>query len=235
MRKDAETSETGRARLLERWIAVVGFQDGRSAGADLLARYAQPHRRYHTLRHLTEVLDVVDELADFAEDVDAVRLAAWFHDAIYEINIGGGATGTTSTSTSTSTSISISNEEASARLAESVLAALNVAAGRLSEVSRLVRMTEKHAVEAGDGNGAVLSDADLAILGASPERYEQYAQAVRQEYRAVPEDLFRAGRAAVLRSLLDQPALFQTPAARARYEERARENMRAEMTGRLSA
>ena len=233
MRDDAVTSRVGEvdevdeARLLSRWTALTGEQ-GRAAGIDLLARYAQPHRRYHTLRHLTEVLDVVDELAGFADDADAVRLAAWFHDAVYEVVIGGGGGGGGGTD-------QVSNEEASARLAESVLAELKVAEARACEVARLIRMTELHSVDADDRNGAVLSDADLAILAAGPARYGQYALAVREEYRAVPEDLFRAGRAAVLRGLLEQPVLFRTPAGRARYEDRARENMRAEMSLRLSA
>lgn len=207
----------GEARLFDRWAALTGPAAG-PAGVDLLVRYGEPHRKYHTVRHLTEVLDAVDELAEFADDADAVRLAAWFHDAIYEIDVGSAA-GT------------ISNEEASARLAESALRdALDVGAVRLAEVLRLIRLTERHSVGAGDRNGAVLSDADLAIR-ASPTRYAQYARAVREEYRAVPEDLFGAGRVAVLRGLLDESVLFRTPAARARYEERARQNMRAEIAG----
>jgi predicted metal-dependent HD superfamily phosphohydrolase len=39
---------------------------------DLIARYEEPHREYHKLRHLTEVLDIVDELA--AEAARLVRL-----------------------------------------------------------------------------------------------------------------------------------------------------------------
>lgn len=173
---------------------------------------------------MAEVLDMVDELAESAADADAVRLAAWFHDAVYEIGAGtaaGAAAG--------AAAVPVSNEEASARLAESVLTGLGIGGARVSEVLRLVRLTERHSVEAGDRNGAVLSDADLAILGAGAQRYEQYAQEVREEFRAVADDLFRAGRVAILKGLLDQPALFRTPAARARYDERARENMRAEI------
>lgn len=220
MSLDGAAGRIDEAPLLDRWTALTGPGAG-PAGADLLARYGQPHRRYHTVRHLAEVLDAVDELAEFADDADAVRLAAWFHDAVYEIHVGG-APG------------AISNEEASARLAAEVLRdAPDVGSGRLVEVLRLIRMTEGHSVEAGDRNGAVLSDADLAILGADPARYEQYAQAVREEYRAVPEDVFGPGRIAVLRGLLDESVLFRTPAARARLEECARGNMRAEIT-RLS-
>ena len=53
------------------------------AGDDLVSRWQAPERRYHDVEHLAEVLDGVDALAPFARDVAAVRLAAWFHDAVY--------------------------------------------------------------------------------------------------------------------------------------------------------
>ena len=62
-----------------------------AAGTDLLARYAEPQRRYHDQRHLAEVLAAVDRLAAEADDLDAVRLGAWFHDAVYEPRAEPGA------------------------------------------------------------------------------------------------------------------------------------------------
>src|SRR5690606_17676045 len=53
-------------------------------GADLLARWREPPRHYHTADHLAVVLAVVDEHRAHAADPDAVRLAAWYHDAIYD-------------------------------------------------------------------------------------------------------------------------------------------------------
>jgi predicted metal-dependent HD superfamily phosphohydrolase len=97
------------------------------------------------------------------------------------------------------------------------------------ETARLVRLTQAHKFEPGDRNAAVLCDADLAILGASPERYRQYAQEVRREYAEIPDEAFRPGRAEILRSLLEEPTLFRTAAARERYEERARANLTAEI------
>ena len=208
--------------LIERWVAVLGDGAGeRAAGRDLVARYEEPHRRYHTIRHLIEVLDVVDELADEAEAPAAVRLAAWFHDAVYESGARHGETGP-------------SNEEASARLAEQVLGGLGIGAARVAEAARLVRLTEKHEAEDGDRNAAVLFDADLAILAADRERYEEYALAVREEYREVPDELFRPGRAQILGALLSAPVLYRTPVARARFEDRARANVSAEIA-RLTA
>jgi predicted metal-dependent HD superfamily phosphohydrolase len=190
--------------LLDRWPGPGPI------GADLLRRYGEPHRRYHTTEHLAAVLDHVDELAAEAGDAEAVRLAAWFHDAVYDPSRGD-------------------NEERSAVLAERMLADTDLPAETIAEVARLVRLTTTHDPRDDDHNGAVLCDADLAILAAPPDRYAAYAASVREEYAAVPDDAFRAGRAEVLRSLLELPALFRTAPARERWEAAARHNLQTEL------
>ena len=82
-------------------------------------------------------------------------------------------------------------------------------AGNVDEVRRLVLLTAGHTATADDRNGAVLCDADLAILAAVPDAYDDYAVRVRAEYAHVPDELFRVGRATVLRQLLELPALFR--------------------------
>jgi predicted metal-dependent HD superfamily phosphohydrolase len=54
---------------------------------ELLARWSEPHRRHHDGAHLREVLDAVTLLAEhgLVFDRDAVDLAAWFHDAVYDV------------------------------------------------------------------------------------------------------------------------------------------------------
>jgi predicted metal-dependent HD superfamily phosphohydrolase len=54
---------------------------------DLLARWSGTHRKHHTVAHLHEMLDAIGRLAESGIEFDreAVELAAWFHDAIYEI------------------------------------------------------------------------------------------------------------------------------------------------------
>jgi predicted metal-dependent HD superfamily phosphohydrolase len=190
--------------LLPRWPGPEPL------GADLLRRYAEPHRRYHTTEHLAEVLDRVEELAGEADDAGAVRLAAWFHDAVYDPSRGD-------------------NEERSAVLATRMLADTDLPAATVAEVARLVRLTTTHDPAEGDRDGAVLCDADLAILAAPPERYAAYAAAVREEYAAVPDEAFRAGRAPILRSLLDLPALYRTAHGREHWEAAARHNARTEL------
>ncbi|MGW4534519.1 HD domain-containing protein [Nocardia sp. NPDC004340] len=195
--------------LLDRWTKLAGPQ-AQAVGEDLVRRYREPHRRYHTVEHLAAMLAVIDDLAADADDLDAVRYAAFFHDAVYAMD------GT-------------DNEEASARLAETALPALGVAPDQVAEVARLVRLTGGHHPDPADRNGAVLCDADLAILAADPAGYAAYTAAVRAEYVHVPDNLFRAGRAAVLAALAEGPALFRTPTALRRYEAAARANLAAEM------
>lgn len=181
---------------------------------NLLTRYQEPHRRYHTLTHLTAVLDHIDVLeqaeAGYAPDPALVRLAAWFHDAVYAPDRS-------------------ENEERSARLAERALPEAGVSAEGTAEVARLVRLTVTHAPAPDDLNGQVLCDADLAILAAPPDTYAAYTAAVREEYAFVPEDAFRQGRADVLRQLLALPQLFRTPYGTRQWEKAARANIAAEL------
>jgi predicted metal-dependent HD superfamily phosphohydrolase len=89
-------------------------------------------------------------------------------------------------------------------------------------------VTAGHATAPGDDDGALLCDADLSVLAQTPQRYADYTVKIRQEYAHVPEADFRAGRAAVLRALLDLPALFRRPEL-AGWEQPARANLRAEL------
>jgi predicted metal-dependent HD superfamily phosphohydrolase len=92
-------------------------------------------------------------------------------------------------------------------------------------------MTETHQPGDDDANGCALSDADLGILAAPRERYDEYVAAVRREYAHLPDDVFQAGRASVLRSLADKPALFHTGFAREQWEAAARANIERELAG----
>jgi predicted metal-dependent HD superfamily phosphohydrolase len=200
--------------LAEAWLrdcAAVGARgDVAGAGAELLARYAEPHRGYHDLAHLDEVLRNVDRLAEDADDVAAVRLAAWFHDAVYDPT-------------------ATDNEDASARLAARVLTGLRVADDVAERVADLVRLTAEHDPGA-DRDGAVLCDADLAILASDGPRYTTYADGVRAEYEHLDDAAFASGRARVLRSLLDRSTLFGTDYGRTTWEAAARDNLRAELS-----
>ncbi|WP_411071235.1 hypothetical protein [Streptomyces sp. cmx-4-25] len=206
--------------LLRRWNAtLLAARAGREGpdpapyGRNLLTRWAEPQRRYHTVDHLRAVLDRIDELADQGGEggeLELVRLAAWFHDAVYRPDRS-------------------ENEERSAVLAERALTEAGLTPHEVAEVARLVRLTVTHDPAEGDLNGETLCDADLAVLASAPDAYAEYAAAVREEYGFVPDAAFREGRAAVLRHLLDLPRLFRTPYGAAVWEQKARENVEREL------
>ena len=179
---------------------------------DLETRYAEPHRRYHTMAHIRHVLDEVDSLLAHhcVADPDAVRLAAWFHDAVYDPR-------------------SPTNEAESAELAARVLGATRHR-HRVPTVRRLVMATAGHQPGPERPSGrtagperppertaepggvavdeAVLVDADLAVLAGAEDAYDRYVAAVRAEFAHVDDAGWRAGRAAFVESMLARPRLF---------------------------
>ena len=181
------------AELLLRWDATLPRQP--ELGEQLIRRYSEPHRHYHTTEHLIHVLTMIDRLAD-DHDLFLVQLAAWYHDAVYAIPAG-----------------QVSNEEASARLALRELSWVGLEQEDLNQVARLVRLTETHLPGPRDPEGELLCDADLAILAADPADYTDYVAAIRAEYSQVPEEAFLAGRLAVLTDLADRE-IFRTAKGR---------------------
>ena len=192
------------------WAALAGDSpSSRTEWAALVAAWGEPHRRYHDLAHLAAVLGLVGQL-DGATDPDAVRLAAWYHDVVYDPTRRD-------------------NEKVSAQRARAGLRGL-VPDERIAEVERLVLLTAGHDPGPEDANGAVLCDADLAVLAGPPDAYVAYASAVREEYAHLSDEEFTAGRIAVLESLLELPVLYRTPEAARQWTDTARANLTAELT-----
>lgn len=199
------------------WHRVVG--GGHDHHLDsVLARHREPHRHYHTATHVVRVCRHVDLIAAAhpVPDTDAVLAAAVYHDAVYDTTAAHGH-----------------NERASAALAAQVLHDVGWTASRCAEVERLIGLTVGHPVADGfadhDPAGAVLVDADLAILGADPADYSAYVTGVRAEYGHVGDEAWRTGRAAVLLGFLDRSAIYATTTMRAERESRARANLTAEL------
>jgi predicted metal-dependent HD superfamily phosphohydrolase len=184
-------------------------------GSDLLRRLAEPHRAYHTARHLEELLRALEDIEHSREitarQATLARVAGWFHDAVYDTTAAGGT-----------------NEADSAALAVRDLSALGLARRDVEAVRDIVLGSELHELPS-DPLSAAFHDADLWILSAPAQRYAEYTAQVRREYAAVPTDAFRTGRAAILRPLLARESIFATGVARSRWEDRARHNLTREL------
>lgn len=180
---------------------------------DLVARHDAPGRHHHVFAHASSVVDAVLSLHSPGDAWAPVVLAAWFHDAVYDPTSPAGT-----------------DEGASALLATQTLTRLGAPHTVTGEVARLVCLTADHAPAVGDRNGALLCDADLAVLAEDEERYDAYVAGVRAEYGHVSDDDWRVGRRAVLRSFLDRPVIFRTIPGRERWEPRARINISRELS-----
>ena len=179
--------------------------------AELLRAHSEPHRHYHTLTHIAELLQCLEEHGG-ASDRDAVSLAILFHDVMYD-------------------SASRDNEEESAELAAERLTALGFPPSLIIKVDHYIRAT-RHSLPArqhDDPDLNLLLDLDLSILAAPPDRYAAYVRAIREEYRAVPQDIFAAGRRQMLESFLARKQIYLTERPRALWEAPARANLAAEL------
>ncbi|MEB3291872.1 MAG: hypothetical protein VKJ24_01805 [Synechococcales bacterium] len=183
--------------------------------------YLHPDRAYHNLTHVAEVLQAIAQFSQPSDrsqlqdahanaEIDAALLfAVWFHDVIYDSKAND-------------------NEEKSAILAETVLTSLSISKTIVQTVQDLVLATKRHCAN-GNPLAEVLLDADLAILGQSPDRYQAYARAIRQEYAWVPDDAYGQGRGQVLQGFLQRDRLYYTAIAYQLYEQPARNNLLAEL------
>jgi predicted metal-dependent HD superfamily phosphohydrolase len=176
---------------------------------DLIARYSEPHRKYHTIQHLDECFDKLRELRADAVHPEEIELALWFHDAIYDVRRQD-------------------NEARSAQLARSAIRAAGLPTAVADRVHAMVMSTRHDAAPSGTDE-RILVDVDLSILGAAPERFDEYERQVREEYRWVPGPVFRARRRSILQGFLDRPTIFNTQAFIDAYEAQARANIERSM------
>lgn len=179
--------------------------------ARLAAAYQAPTRHYHTLRHIETLLDRAAAVPML--DLPVVELAIWFHDAVYH-------------------ALKPDNEARSAAEALAFLRDSALEPVRQQRVAFLIQRTTDHTQPQPPDDADLLYflDADLSILSASEANYQAYARQIRQEYRRVPDLLYRPGRRKLLANMLAAPELFRTPGMRAELDAAARRNLTAELT-----
>lgn len=177
---------------------------------ELETHYQAPKRHYHNLQHLEALFQWTDKYEAALLDVETVHWAIWYHDIIYQARRQD-------------------NEEQSALLAQQRLAEIGVPAEKTEKVIAYIRATAQHLSVKAEGDLAYFLDFDLAILGASPTVYQNYAAAVRKEYAYVPGFLYRRGRKKVLRYFLASEALYRTNELKDLLEGSAFQNLQWEL------
>ncbi|WP_193721641.1 hypothetical protein, partial [Georgenia subflava] len=183
----------------------------------LLDRWQAADRHFHNLRHLIDVLARVDELAEETHHPDTVRLAAWYHGAVFS-----------SVARKAYSRSGGEDEEASAELATAELGALGVPERVTARIGELILNLKRHEASRRDIDCLALCDADLAVLASEPQKYQAYRKAVRAEYAHLPARHYVEARTAIVTKLLNRRDIFVSPMG-AQWEDAARENLSAEL------
>lgn len=193
--------------LFQRWalLCQTAGLDDIAEGEKIINCYAGNGLAYHNLDHLGDCLDKLLARKSEARDPIAVELAIWFHDAIYDPHASD-------------------NEEQSAHLASQFLSGTDYH----QSVPDLIIAT-KHTDAPATPDEKLLCDIDLSVLGSPPERYRQYATAIRDEYSWVSDSDYRSGRTKVLEHFLARPSIYSLESSRKLYEAQAVQNLRAEI------
>ena len=184
----------------------------------LVNAYSLPDRHYHNLTHIECVLATIDRFDDL-KNPRAVYLAAWFHDFVYD-------------------SRASDNEAKSAVVGRKLLTNLGESIATIDRVEQLILATQGHQIDPADfpvgtlreRDRCIFLDADLAILGADPGRYQAYQQAIRREYSWVSDRDYQVGRTQVLNGFLQRDRLYYTELLFAELESIARFNITQEIT-----
>ena len=173
--------------------------------AKLVARYGEPHRRYHTLGHIDDCLERLDRVRDLLPDADAVELALWFHDAVFDADARD-------------------NERRSARYY------LDHAAGATPRFQRHVCsmiLASNHAGLLSNADLGYMLDIDLAGFGHPWPAFRRTTDVVRAEYTHLSDAQFAAGMSAFFAILMSRPSIFRTDTFRDACESTARANIEA--------
>ena len=183
----------------------------RSLFDELWKRYTDNSRHYHNIQHIAAMLGGAEEYSSLCKDMDSLQFAIWYHDVIYN-------------------SLKGDNEEKSAEEAGKALRKISYPSASMEKVKHMILRTKKHMEKLHDDKDTqLLLDLDLAILGADRDKYKEYAQQVRKEYSWVPDLMYKPGRRKVLQQFLDSENIYRLERFRAKYEGRARENLRWEI------
>lgn len=189
---------------LTRSLTGIGARDDGSLFDELMAKYQQPTRHYHSDRHIAACLEHFMRYKLLALSPAEIEVAIWFHDAIHDTQ-------------------ATDNEEQSAEWARRYLTQNGAAGNVVQRIVALILATRTHT--AIDKDMALLIDIDLGILGAPGPAFDAYDQQIREEYHWVPERDYRVARADILEGFLKRDRIYQTSAIRDQLEMQARSNL----------
>lgn len=195
---------------------IANFIDTNSYFANSLweeieTRYSEPHRTYHNLNHLYQMLGEYDLVSTELKDPEITLFALYYHDLIYDVT-------------------SKTNEDESANIAKERLSVLKIENERIKTCMEHILATKSHRL--GDRchpDTSYFLDIDISILGSEETKYYEYANNIRKEYSIFSDADYQTGRVQVLHHFIENIRLFHTDIFFDRYEMRSRHNVKLEI------
>ncbi len=201
-----DLSDPGRFRALWRRCLLDGTSDdGAAVHQRLLDGYREPQRYYHTPEHIEHCLSWFDQCRSLVGNPDALELAIWFHDVIYEPG-------------------KPDNEARSAALYRQLSDGVHAKATR-GLVDRLIMATLHLGSELEDGDADYMVDIDLASFGLPWEEFLRDSENLRREATHLDESQFHQRARAFHQTLRARERFFHTDFFAERLETRAHENI----------
>jgi len=209
-----DSKQSTRDYLQQRWrLTLTRLQTKPSLGArpfdEVLRRYSEETRHYHTTEHLRFGFQVLDEVFPSKEpNIGLIDLAFWYHDFVYDPKLHD-------------------NEVKSAFVAEDrALRGLGLSEQDSTKIALLIRDSE-HKTPPKSREAEILLDIDLAILGATSEEFDHYENGIWSEYQQhVSLEDFRHARANILKRFNQGPVFWSPEMRGGVYERRAKVNLR---------
>ncbi len=171
----------------------------------LIKAYNEPQRVYHTLKHIDGCFAMFEKVKHLVENPDALALAIWFHDAIYELNADN-------------------NEQRSADW-------FMVEANGLfdEELHKLVYAHIMATLHCGkriqNHDSQLMVDIDLSSFGMPWPDFLRESENVRNERSDISDEEFYAKQCGFQKELLERPRFFQSNYFFEYYEKQARQNL----------
>jgi predicted metal-dependent HD superfamily phosphohydrolase len=171
--------------------------------------YSDASRHYHNLLHLENLTSELLPFRTTFTNWNVVIFAVVYHDIVYHASKN-------------------SNEEKSAAVAVKRLNGILAPKETVLRCGEFILATKRH--EQVDDEVDLFTDADLSILGSSPDNYQAYTRQIRKEYSIYPDFLYNPGRKKVLSHFLGMETIYKTSFFRERYETLARQNLQMELS-----
>ena len=191
------------------WQRCQRNDPGDNPGADLHHRlvlaYSEPHRVYHTLTHIKSCFKIFQDVVHLAKNADALALAIWFHDAVYDIGAKD-------------------NEQRSADWF------LKESEGLFDDslrdlVSSHIMATMHCGEEIKSHDSQIIVDIDLFSFGKPWPEFLRDSEDVRAEKADISDREFYPKQCGFQKFLLEQPRFFQSDYFYRHYEKQARQNL----------